>query len=81
MLVHREIRCGGGRYLAADRAGPARPSSLIAALLGPLRLVRLWRRRACERALLATLPDRELRDIGISRTDAAQEYEKPFWRP
>jgi uncharacterized protein YjiS (DUF1127 family) len=43
-------------------------------------LIRVWRRRRRERAYLLTLDDRCLRDIGITRWDAAREYEKPFWK-
>jgi uncharacterized protein YjiS (DUF1127 family) len=36
--------------------------------------------RARQRRFLAQLPERELRDIGISRYDALQEWRKPFWK-
>ena len=39
-----------------------------------------WGRRERERDALAALTLRELRDIGITRVDAAREFEKPFWR-
>jgi uncharacterized protein YjiS (DUF1127 family) len=45
-----------------------------------LRLVGLWRRRMRDRRRLAVLTDRDLRDIGLSRSDAHWEYRKPFWR-
>ena len=45
-----------------------------------LGVVREWRRRARSRAAMATLGDRMLRDIGISRCDAWREINKPFWR-
>jgi len=35
-----------------------------------------WR----ERRILETLSDRELRDIGVSRSEALAEAAKPFWR-
>jgi uncharacterized protein YjiS (DUF1127 family) len=35
-----------------------------------------WR----ERRILETLSDRELRDIGVSRSEALAEAGKPFWR-
>jgi uncharacterized protein YjiS (DUF1127 family) len=40
-----------------------------------------WGRRRRERAELARLDDRMLRDIGITRGDVWQEINKPFWRP
>lgn len=39
-----------------------------------------WRRRARERAQLAHLSERELRDIGLTPGEAEREYAKPFWR-
>lgn len=44
------------------------------------RLFVRWRRLAYERRLLASLDDRMLRDIGVSRSDAEAESGKPFWR-
>ena len=38
-----------------------------------------WRVRHKTRAHLASLDDRTLRDIGLSRYDANKEAEKPFW--
>ena len=43
-------------------------------------LVREWRRRRRSRGDLARLDDRILRDIGLTRCDAANEIDKPFWR-
>jgi uncharacterized protein YjiS (DUF1127 family) len=39
-----------------------------------------WRRRSTERDMLTCLTERDLRDMGISRYEAAQEACKPFWR-
>jgi len=41
---------------------------------------REWRRRARDRAELARLDDRMLRDIGITRADSEFLSNKPFWR-
>ena len=41
----------------------------------------LWQDRAAQRAHLAALDDHRLKDLGISRAEAAQEAAKPFWRP
>ena len=46
----------------------------------PIAVLREWRRRSRERAQLASLDDRMLRDIGISRGDMLAEINKPFWR-
>ena len=40
----------------------------------------LWRERHRSRANLIGLPDADLKDLGLSRGDAEQEWEKPFWR-
>ena len=42
--------------------------------------VLIWHERARERRQLMELSDHMLRDIGISRSDAIGEAEKPFWR-
>jgi uncharacterized protein YjiS (DUF1127 family) len=41
---------------------------------------REWRRRSRERHQLAGLDERELRDIGVTRTDAIYLSNKPFWK-
>jgi uncharacterized protein YjiS (DUF1127 family) len=38
------------------------------------------RRRARERAMLAMIDDRDLRDSGLSRATVAFELNRPFWR-
>lgn len=43
-------------------------------------VVRLWRRRVRGRRELASLDDRMLRDIGLSRFEVEAEGRKPFWR-
>ena len=39
-----------------------------------------WVERRRERRALLRLSDGMLKDIGISRLDAEQEFAKPFWR-
>ena len=39
-----------------------------------------WSRRSRERAELAALDDRTLKDIGLTRADAEFLSNKPFWR-
>ena len=39
-----------------------------------------WQTRHAGRRRLIALDDRLLKDIGINRCDAEQEYRKPFWR-
>ncbi len=42
-------------------------------------LYRLWRQRQRQRRQLASMSDHLLKDIGVSRYDALQEANKPFW--
>jgi len=44
-----------------------------------IRTIELWRRRSRTRCELASLDDRELADIGLSRADQWLECRKPFW--
>jgi uncharacterized protein YjiS (DUF1127 family) len=39
----------------------------------------VWMRRGNSRNELRYLSDRDLRDIGLSRSDAWRECSKPFW--
>jgi uncharacterized protein YjiS (DUF1127 family) len=61
------------RSAAALRHKPPARFNWLGALLQ-------WRRRARDRAQLAALSCRELRDIGLTRSDVACEATKPFWR-
>ena len=40
----------------------------------------LWRQRYQTRRELALWTDRDLHDVGVSRSDIIYEAEKPFWR-
>jgi uncharacterized protein YjiS (DUF1127 family) len=40
----------------------------------------VWRDRARNRRELAQWTERDLHDVGISRSDIVHEVEKPFWR-
>jgi uncharacterized protein YjiS (DUF1127 family) len=42
--------------------------------------LREWRRRIDDRAQLAELDERMLKDIGLTRVDAEFLMNKPFWR-
>lgn len=44
------------------------------------RLMRVWRRRLAESDELRAMPDRELRDMSVSRYDVAHALRRPFWR-
>ena len=40
----------------------------------------VWRERQRQRWELTQWTDRDLHDVGLSRSDIANEAEKPFWR-
>jgi uncharacterized protein YjiS (DUF1127 family) len=40
----------------------------------------VWRERERQRRELAERSERELHDVGLSRSEIAYETEKPFWR-
>ena len=46
---------------------------------GPWEVYNLWRDRARQRRRLLELDDRLLSDIGVTRSDAVRESDKPFW--
>ncbi|MBV8169262.1 MAG: DUF1127 domain-containing protein [Alphaproteobacteria bacterium] len=56
--------------------------SLLAAqgVQAAVRLLTLWRRRAIEKRELASLDERGLHDIGLTRSDVQAAIAKPFWR-
>lgn len=39
----------------------------------------LWRERSIQRRQLAALGEPQLRDIGVTRSEASAEVNKPFW--
>ena len=61
-----------GRRAALDALGDATDWALGK--------VREWRRRSRERAQLAELDDRMLRDIGLTHADREFLANKPFWK-
>jgi uncharacterized protein YjiS (DUF1127 family) len=40
----------------------------------------IWRNRQRQRRELAQWTERDLHDVGLSRSDIVHEAEKPFWR-
>jgi uncharacterized protein YjiS (DUF1127 family) len=42
--------------------------------------IHTWRQRYQQRSELARWTDRDMHDVGLSRSDIAREVEKPFWR-
>jgi uncharacterized protein YjiS (DUF1127 family) len=62
------------------RTRPASRARLSGAIGGVMAALGEWQRRRRSRAQLATLDERMLQDIGLSRADAWFEINKPFWR-
>ena len=62
----------------AARLAPAR--SVGTFLAGILNRLAEWQERHEQRAHLAGMDDRMLKDIGVSSVDAAREADKPFWK-
>ncbi len=40
-----------------------------------------WQKRSRDRARLGAMSERQLKDIGLTVSDAHRESEKPFWKP
>lgn len=75
--ARRSINEGQLAGKSVSRQGIYRETrGLIVALI---RRVRRWQRLAYERRLLGTLDQHQLRDIGISRAEAARESARPCW--
>ena len=49
-------------------------------LHGAVETLLRWQHRIAERQQLAALSDYDLKDVGLTRSDAQMEVEKPFWR-
>ncbi|MEQ9349867.1 MAG: DUF1127 domain-containing protein [Alphaproteobacteria bacterium] len=75
-LIRSFARPAGGQTIGGRTvlAAAGRLAATAMATVG------LWRRRARDRRDLASLSDRDLRDIGIDRFTARREAAKPFWR-
>ena len=76
------VQCSALQGPAVDASrgaldGIARLARLPLAILETLLV---WQERDQQRRHLATLDDRLLSDIGMSRADAAREAAIPFWR-
>jgi uncharacterized protein YjiS (DUF1127 family) len=55
-------------------SGFAHPVASIILIVG------LWRARVRNRQALATLDQRDLRELGVSQWELERELAKPFWR-
>ncbi|MCP5160809.1 MAG: DUF1127 domain-containing protein [Hahellaceae bacterium] len=46
-----------------------------------LSVLKRWHARYRQRQMLAQLSSYELKDMGITRSEATEEVNKPFWQP
>jgi uncharacterized protein YjiS (DUF1127 family) len=67
-------------YLPPQTYSRWRPKQQIHPAAAAWHLVLSWIERARQRQTLAELDDQMLRDVGITRVEAAREAGKPFWR-
>jgi len=67
-------------YLPRTYSTPRARGQHIHPVAAAWMLFATWNEQARQRRALASLDDHMLRDIGITRVDAARECEKPFWR-
>ena len=70
-------------WFAGSDCRPARmaaPRGIVRLLKAAINRLAEWRERAEQRKHLAGMNERMLKDVGISRADAAREANKPFWR-
>ena len=75
-ITFRDLNSGQGA------ASPvySSPSPALLNLIRLRALLLVWAQRARQRRQLAELSDRQLDDVGISRSEAMDEARKPFWR-
>jgi uncharacterized protein YjiS (DUF1127 family) len=75
---HRHVRTYADAACAANSlAHPCRCSGYEPYDWGGV--FRTWLQRSRQRRTLAELDDRMLRDIGLTRSQAQREAERPFW--
>ena len=76
------ISSRGGTVPAGARISPAsepRQLSVPVLLSRACQLADTWLQRRKGRISLASLTDDQLRDIGVSRSEALREAARPFW--
>src|SRR3954468_6616301 len=67
-------------YLPPKAYSASHPKQPIHPIAAAVVLMARWIEGARQREALASLTDHELRDVGITRVEAAREAERPFWK-
>ncbi|AWN53666.1 DUF1127 domain-containing protein [Methylobacterium sp. 17Sr1-1] len=67
---------GNLRLVPTIRIAPPRRRAAVTLI----QRLELWADRRRERRALMACPEGLLKDVGLSRSDALREAEKPFWR-
>lgn len=71
------LRTTGGRLLKTRSGLAGLAAGFAIALTDRLDL---WQRRLRDRDMLRQMSTAQLKDIGLSRAEALNEADKPFWR-
>jgi uncharacterized protein YjiS (DUF1127 family) len=77
--VETSSRVNADKNHDRPRQSRNRGDFVIAVTAVVLAFVRVWRERHRSRHELAVMSERDLLDIGICRSDIANEVDKPFW--
>lgn len=77
MTSHQTLYAGGAGQPTKSHTRIPSPAQACRSLLCTLAI---WQRRIEQRRQLAELPERLLRDMGLTPAQAQVEADKPFWR-
>ena len=70
----------GGPLSQSRPPGLRLGSGLFGALARAVEVILTWQDRAAQRAALARMDARMLKDIGLTRSEALEESRRPFWQ-
>jgi len=79
-LVETAKAIPGPTRAVGNIATAPRSSACSAVIAVVLAFVQVWRERRSTRRRLAVMSERELQDMGICRSEIANEIGKPFWQ-
>jgi len=78
LSLTRRAAFTGRRTLNSGHGGFA--GRAVGFVVAVVDLLYLWQQRLRDRDILRQMTTAQLKDIGISRADALEEADKPFWR-